>query len=284
MSCIDILIFFSLQEVKILSGYDEVICRPISSSPQGANPPFEIIVNGQKTLVSKGQYKTVNGRDQALLVTAYGECDSLAVNILGMKLNFDGQRLLLQPEDYYRDSIRGLCGTFDGHRKTDLKVPRNCILGNETTFVQEYVYPKGCKTPVPIPIPLYNICVKEVIRVGNDTSEPEIVPGIVPLPGSHGGDDDVDVKNDRFMEYQTLVKEYSGKLCFSVRPARKCNDKSEPTGETEENVTFHCVAKSEAASKWAVKARRGEVLDFLLKKKGHSSHNVSLPTACKPLH
>lgn len=45
---------------------------------------------------------------------------------------------MLQAAGYYKDNIRGLCGTYDGNKYDDLTTPKNCIVKDSKIFTASY--------------------------------------------------------------------------------------------------------------------------------------------------
>lgn len=78
----------------------------------------------------------------------------------------------------------------------------------------------------------------------------------------------------------TETQEYHEKLCFSMKPVKKCPKGTEPDSTSEKTVPFKCYQRGSIdAQRMLKKARNGEVLDFSDEEPSFS-HSVKAARSC----
>lgn len=56
-----------------------------------------------------------------------------------MHIAYDGNAVYVTLESFYRERVRGLCGSFDYNRKNDLRLPNGELSCNTNVFSQAYL-------------------------------------------------------------------------------------------------------------------------------------------------
>jgi hypothetical protein len=56
-----------------------------------------------------------------------------------MHIAYDGNAVYLTLESFYRERIRGLCGSFDYNQKNDLRLPNGKLTCNTNIFSRSYL-------------------------------------------------------------------------------------------------------------------------------------------------
>ncbi|WP_266164831.1 open beta-sheet domain-containing protein [Escherichia coli] len=218
------------REIRVQVGEDVV-----SVSYQSGK--YMLKANKKSVPITQSGVAVLYGKQGQQLVLAYGLADSVRVEIADLIMHFDQKRVLLQPGDDYRRAVRGLCGTFDGLRQTDFKLPANCIVRNVTSFIEAYTYGDKCAAPRKSQP---KQCYPERIIPGNSTD---------PWPV-----DPVDPKCIS-LRYRVLLR--GQRVCISHKPLPMCKQNCKAVHTVEKVVPFRCFTQSDTIATVALTAKRG---------------------------
>uniref|UniRef100_A0A0C9QJQ8 Vg_2 protein n=1 Tax=Fopius arisanus TaxID=64838 RepID=A0A0C9QJQ8_9HYME len=131
----------SKREISVTLGSEEI---------QMTKPNSEIMVKINRKMIdwSSNEYLIKEGEDDELVIVKLpGEAVSIESEKYGLKIIFDGRRTLIEMDDKYRDSVRGLCGNFDSESSNDLLTPHNRLSPKPQDFASLYVLPeKECQS------------------------------------------------------------------------------------------------------------------------------------------
>uniref|UniRef100_A0A0K8T2J6 Vitellogenin-1 n=3 Tax=Lygus hesperus TaxID=30085 RepID=A0A0K8T2J6_LYGHE len=98
--------------------------------------------NNQTSLISDervSRFWDSNHNEVAVAYLVPGNVLVVESPFYNMKLIYDGARVILQLSNTMRESVRGLCGNFNGEKIDDLMVPKNCIHQNPFEFASKYI-------------------------------------------------------------------------------------------------------------------------------------------------
>nr|QVD39376.1 Vitellogenin B [Schistocerca gregaria] len=224
---------------------------------------YMLRANSKAAAVSQSEVTQLNDKEGEPLVLAYALPDSVRMEIQDLIIYFDQQRVLLQPSDIYRQAVRGLCGTFDGKRQTDFKLPANCIVRNVTAFIEAYTYGDKCAAPRRAQP---KQCYEEKIIPGNQTT-PE------PLTDA------------TCVSLQNRVVLRGQKVCISRKRLPMCKWECKAVDTVDKVVPFRCYSRTETVETVAAQAQRGRHVDlYSIPIEGDDTNiEVSVATACTRL-
>lgn len=128
------------KDVKIIlnNGENVIEMQPASSSD---NANARIQVNKKEQRTSKNSVTEVTNNHNERIAEMYAlPSGEVIVNIpsSGLRVNYDGARVMVEANDRFRDGVRGLCGSFTGEKATDFLTPRNCIVKESKDFIATY--------------------------------------------------------------------------------------------------------------------------------------------------
>lgn len=128
------------KDVKIIlnNGENVIEMQPASSSD---NANARIQVNKKEQRTSKNSVTEVTNNHNERIAEMYAlPSGEVIVNIpsSGLRVNYDGARVMVEANDRFRDGVRGLCGSFTGEKATDFVTPRNCIVKESKDFIATY--------------------------------------------------------------------------------------------------------------------------------------------------
>ncbi|XP_012139918.2 vitellogenin [Megachile rotundata] len=265
------------KEVKVILGKTEIKLVPTGQLP-------EVIVNGQKVQVtSELGHQVRHGDEVAFEIFQFGDRSiALASEKFDVKLVFDGKRIMIRTSNKFRDSIRGLCGNFDGDRANDFTSPKNCLLRKPEEFIASYTLTKDqCEGEDVQEIKKLQQanCVPQMsARTSNVIND--IESGRSNVLGSNWGyHQDKQTDNKRCTIHRTKVIERNGQLCFTIRPVISCSPTCNATEMKTKNYQFHCTEKNEWSMKLKQRVEKGANPD-LSQKSISMSQSIEVPLAC----
>ncbi|KAK9500938.1 hypothetical protein O3M35_002099 [Rhynocoris fuscipes] len=274
------------KELVILFGSDIVQVQPSGSSGIVGT----VTVNGQKAEFSQeslAQYKKQNGE---YFVQIYalptGEVRLYAPQH-GIEVIYYGSAVKLQASNYYRNQVRGLCGTFTGEYSTDFTTPKNCILKDTYEFAASYAIDDGtCEGPAKeLHQKAQNSpCYWETVLLGDVVSDREAGRHETRRQhqsNSQRGGMNTMKNDDKCSKLRVKVVQQGGKTCFSLRPQPTCTPKCKATRKMEKKVDFHCVPNSAATKHWMDMINAGTNPDFS-QKPANAWFKYNVPERCIP--
>ncbi|KAJ3639679.1 hypothetical protein Zmor_003023 [Zophobas morio] len=161
---------------------------------------------------------------------------------------FNGKTLKLTAvNSKFRDSARGLCGTFTGEPETDFLAPDNCILQDPQDFVQSYT--TGSKSK-----PRAECYQKKIVHARYISSKDA---GRSSRDYSKGDEQSSDCTGF-ISKYQMSGSD----ICFTIRPLPYCKPECQPQGTTVTKVDVHCMKPDNSNAIWRTKLDKGIGHDF----------------------
>ncbi|CAL7934467.1 unnamed protein product [Xylocopa violacea] len=267
------------KEVKILLGEKwEIKLTPTSLQPK-------VFVNGKAIEISDAMSHQEKSNDDILFeIFKLGDHSiGLVAEKYDASIAFDGKRLLIQASDTYRDSIRGLCGNFDGKVDNDFIGPKNCLLRESDWFTASYALTK-------------KECEGESLDKAKSIHSHDCIPYVVDrqsnvISDAESGRTDTEQETwgyhhgthtgeKRCSTHKTHIHETDDKICFSVRPVLACAAGCTATETKSKNYQLHCMERNEAALRLKKRIEKGARPD-LSQKPISMSQRISVPLACK---
>lgn len=114
------------KKVKIIVRNQEVKLSPTA----GDNQPPKAQVNGKSVQVPKEkaiEFEDKNGDVQIRLQATRDGYIQVEAPQEGIQVTFDGERIVIEAAESLRDSLTGLCGSFNGEQSADLQTPEECV-------------------------------------------------------------------------------------------------------------------------------------------------------------
>ncbi|XP_076296565.1 vitellogenin [Lasioglossum baleicum] len=264
------------KEVKILLGEQEILLIPGDSEPQ-------VQLNSQplKITQEKGFQKRKES-EVKLEINRLGD-NSIAVTAdeQDVKVIYDGKRILIKASEDYRNSVRGLCGNFDGEANNDFWGPENCVMRTPEVFIASYALTKDqCEGPAlqnaklareqctPIGFFRQSNVISDIDAGRHNNEKFGYQQSGEQLTGKHCN------------THRTQVKEMDGKLCFTIRPVVDCAPGCSPVETKMKNYQYHCMDINEASLSLKRRIEKGANPD-LSQKRIDMSQPIRVPLACK---
>ncbi|XP_066599767.1 vitellogenin-like [Prorops nasuta] len=203
----------------------------------------------------------------------------------GVSVVFDGERVLLKLSDDYRNSIRGLCGNYDGHSENDLLTPRNCVMKKAEEFTATYALTnEKCEGPA-----VQNAqkakeasCLRMNTRFSNVISEREAGRRENNEKwGHHATQQRLRSESKHCASHRTKVIEENGQICFTMRPVVTCGHNCMPVNMKMKKYDLHCMPNSEAARNMKKRIEDGANPDFSQKQKSEEK-DIEVAIGCAP--
>jgi hypothetical protein len=140
----------------VLYGAKHFIVLPSHVKGQSS---VEIIVDGEKKVISIGEVNIVKTQQKTLGMIVYDDSKiTFVAPKLGLKVKTDGIHVNVQVSNMLRGRVCGLCGEMIHSKKSQLMGPNKCVHLTHQSFVESYMLPEGgqCqKTQQPEPICLH---------------------------------------------------------------------------------------------------------------------------------
>ncbi|XP_076766164.1 vitellogenin [Xylocopa sonorina] len=265
------------KEVKILLGDNEIKLMPSSSQPK-------VYVNGQMIEISDTKSHQEKSKDDIIFdIFKLGDHSiGIVSEEYDMSMAFDGMRILIQASDTYRESIRGLCGNFDGKENNDFMGPKKCLFRESDLFTASYALTKneceGVSLEKAKSIQGHDCTPYVANRQSNVISDAE--SGRTDTEqGTWGYHHGTQTGEKRCSTHKTHVHETDDKICFTVRPVLACAPGCSATEMKSKNYQLHCMERNEVALSLKKRIEKGARPD-LSQKSISMSQRISVPLAC----
>ncbi|XP_029035514.2 vitellogenin-like [Osmia bicornis bicornis] len=267
------------KEVKVMLGQNEIKLLPTGQLP-------EVIVNGQKVQISR-ELSHQERKDDDVLFEIF-EVGDRSIGIVSNKfevdLAFDGKRILIRGSSKFRNSLRGLCGNYDGDITNDFTSPSNCMLRQPDQFIASYTLTKdqceGEDLENAKSLKQLDICMPQISsRQSNVISSLESGKSFPESTNWGYHQNKQTDENKRCTLFRTKVIEKNGKICFTTRPVVSCSPTCSPTETTTKNYSFYCTHKNEASLNMKQRIEKGANPDFS-QKAVSMSESLEVPLAC----
>ena len=213
--------------------------------------PSGVSFNGENLHVSEGQMMpliTPSGETIGRVIALREREYSIVSERYGMKLTYDGVRVRLTLGSFYRDSIRGLCGTFNTKPSRDLVAPQNCVLSLPSDMLNAYALDESSSNRSP---------------KGNCVQMPITFADVVNSQGSsrsRSSQRKNSLTSCKPVHYTAVVHK-KNEYCFSVKPLPKCNFSCNPKGKITTALKFICLPEDRGSTFWAEKAKSGHIIN-----------------------
>ena len=214
--------------------------------------PSAVSFNGESLHVSEGQMMpliTPSGETIGRVIALREREYSIVSERYGLKLTYDGVRVRLTLGSFYRDSIRGLCGTFNTEPSRDLVAPQNCVLSLPSDMLNAYALDESSSNRSP---------------KGNCVQMPITFADVINPQGSSSHSRPSQRKNSfsscKPVHY-TAVVHNQNEYCFSAKPLPKCKSSCKPKGEITSAIQFHCLPEDRTSTYWAQKAKSEHIIN-----------------------
>ncbi|KAG7213605.1 hypothetical protein KM043_002858 [Ampulex compressa] len=265
------------KEVKMKLGDKEV-----RFGSHGAK--LEALVDGKKVDCSNGKtYREVTEKDVEFEILEY---EDKSIRLISDKYDidvvYDGERIQTMASDKYRNSVRGICGNYDGESENDFMAPKNCLLKKPEEFLASYALTKEdeCEGPS-----LENarkadkfFCAKREYRTSNVISDREA--GRSPSEGNNWGyHRSQSQEGKRCMSYKTRMTSSSNEICFTTRPVPFCAPGCSATETKNKEYPYHCVPDNESSRQMKKRVEEGATPD-LSQKPVSFSRAINVPLHC----
>ncbi|XP_017797232.1 PREDICTED: vitellogenin-like [Habropoda laboriosa] len=266
------------KEVKIMLGKDEILLQPRGNM-------IQVLLNGQSQEVNKDRsYQKRRDKDVIFEIFKLGDqAVGLVSDQFEVDIAFDGKRIMIKAFDKFRNSIRGLCGNFDGDMTNDFTSPKNCMLRKPQQFVASYALTKDqCEDEILQIVKSIdrNECVRALTKRPSNVIN-EVESGRAITEWDNWGYSKGQKKGDqRCSAYKTKVLESDENICFSTRPVYSCSNGCSATEMKSKNYQFHCMKRGDTALNLKRRIEKGANPD-LTQKTVSMSHPINVPLACK---
>ncbi|XP_043252525.1 vitellogenin-like [Colletes gigas] len=268
------------KEVKVLLDEREILLLARESH-------LRVKLNGREIKISKDKsHQEIQGDKVLFEIFRFTDGSiGLVSDHYSFKLGFDGKRILLKSSETYRDSVRGLCGNFDGDATNDFLGPKNCVLRKPDEFVATYALTK-------------NQCEGEALEMAQKArtfeclAQDKTIRSNVITDVDAGRADKEDEawgyhqkqrkNNDKRCSaiHRTLVEKIDGKLCFTTRPIIACPSSCTATETKSKTYQFHCREINKESRELQKRIEKGASPD-LSQKQVHMSRSIDVPFACE---
>ena len=267
------------KEAKVLIGNQEIKLWPSGSQP-------EVRLDGKNVEISRDVSHHERHGDK--VVFQINRLSDNSIEIVSEKydvnLVYDGTRIRIQTTsiNQYRNSIRGLCGNFDGDKANDFLGPRSCFLQKPDLFIGSYALTHDeCEGEALENAKQANrdkCTVQNRIRQSNVISDVEA--GRLNAAEQKWGRQGEKQGEKHSMIHRTKVIEVDDKICFSMRPVVSCGSGHTATETKNKNYQFHCMDRNAASLNMKKRIEKGANPD-LSQKTVSMSRNISVPLACQ---
>ena len=189
--------------------------------------------------------------------------------------------VLLQADNKYRNSIRGVCGNFDSESYNDQKTPKNCQLRNPKEFAASWALTTDkCEGPAMkyAESAKRAHCSRDTSRPSNFINDEEA--GRERSPSSWGHHKEESKKSPHCTTHRTKVKRTGTHTCFSLRPVPTCSQDCRAVRTKEKDIEMHCVKNNNAAEKLADRIEKGANPD-LSQKSVSKMETMEVPVSCR---
>lgn len=197
----------------------------------------------------------------------------------GIKLIYDGHHVILFLSNYYRNNVRGLCGTFGGEPVNDLTTSSNCVLKNHTEFAASFaMIDDGCRGPAK---ELYSYA-KNVPCYPIETTFVDVITDAE--AGRYTGSNNNSIAETEpkgCSVFRVSTFQDSGRTCFSLRTQITCRTHCKAPRTARKTVDFLCLKDSVVTKRWLAMSKRGMFPNFNQNKPNHQE-TVMLPEKCIP--
>ncbi|XP_053979658.1 vitellogenin-like [Hylaeus volcanicus] len=264
--------------IKILLGNQEILLLPGDSQPK-------VKLNDKDIEVTKDKSYQERRNDEIIFEIFRLADDSIGVTSdeHDIYLVYDGQRMSMKAWVMYRNSIRGLCGNYDGDATNDFWAPKNCIMRRPEEFVAAYALTK-------------DQCEGEALEMAKKVHKFECMRQVRNRPSNVISDVDAGRTNEEIQKWgyhkelqstnkrcnvhRTKVIEMDDKICFSIRPIAECSASCTATETKSKNYQFHCMERNEASLSMQKRVEKGANPD-LSQKPVSMTKAVNTPLACE---
>ncbi|XP_076628457.1 vitellogenin [Colletes latitarsis] len=268
------------KEVKVLLDEREIVLLARGSH-------LRVKLNGREIEISKDKsHQEIQG-DRVLFEIFRFTDDSIGLvsDHYSFKLGFDGKRILLKSSEVYRDSVRGLCGNFDGDATNDFLGPKNCILRKPEEFVATYALTKDeCEDEA--------LEMAQKARTFECMAQDKTVRSNV-ITDVDAGRIDEEVETWGYHQKQrkddnkrcsaihrTIVEKVDGLICFTTRPVIACPPRCTATETKSKSYQFHCMDIKKESLELQKRIEKGASPDFS-QKPIYMSRSIDVPLACE---
>ncbi|XP_056645845.1 vitellogenin-like [Diorhabda sublineata] len=173
----------------------------------------------------------------------------------------------------FRDSIRGLCGQFNGQKSEDFIISETCIARSPEKFVRSFEIEGDEGKQVR----------KELAEDNKQCVEKEIPLFVNVITTKHayhqsylsrGGS----YQNDCMISQTRYVQE-NGEICFTTKPLPACKSPCKPSSQKKKTIGVHCLQETRVAQLWKNQIDQGLSPDFSNKKQ-HKVVEILAPESC----
>lgn len=187
---------------------------------------------------------------------------------------FNGETLkLTATNSKFRDSCRGLCGTFTGEKETDFLEPDNCIIHTPEQFVESYTIDSQLR-PNNLQMRRNNEnkqCYYKKVEYANYISNQDAGRASEFERRGKGS----------CSKLQTRYVEENGEICFTIRPLPVCKSHCQQRGTIYKNVQVYCSNPTSSTNLWKKEIEKGASPDFSLQQTSKTIQ-MEMPKECLP--
>ncbi|XP_076655137.1 vitellogenin [Halictus rubicundus] len=264
------------KEVKIMLGEDEIKLLPGESEPV-------VQLNSQPLKITQEKGYQKRKEDDLIFEINRLADNSIAVTAeeQDVKAIYDGMRILIKASDDYRNSVRGLCGNFDGQAINDFWGPENCVMRTPEMFIASYALTRDqCEGPSMENARLAREHCTPMAKIWHSNVVSDIDAGrqnTEKFGYQQGGEQPT---GKHCSTHRTQFEETDDKICFTTRPVVTCAHGCSPVETKHKNYQYHCMEKTEAALNLKRRIEKGANPD-LSQKRIDMSKQILVPLSCK---
>ncbi|XP_035723486.1 vitellogenin-like [Vespa mandarinia] len=263
------------KELQMLLGNNEILFK-------SSDTEVSAWINGQRVKCSqKESYRHIkNDETHYEIFELPGSAIKLISDKYDIELVYDKDHVQMTVPHKYQQSIRGLCGDFDGQSENDFVTPKNCLLQNPEEFAATYILKERCEGPA-----LKNAkkaessnCIEKVIRFSDVVSDREAGRPYVNWKqwGYHKKEN-----KKQCNTYHTRVVTRDDKICFTTRPVPTCSSGCKSVISKEKNYQLYCLPKNEASLGMKRRIEQGANPD-LSQRTPSDNETINVPIECVP--
>nr|AXN69712.1 vitellogenin-1 [Pardosa pseudoannulata] len=177
----------------------------------------------------------------------------------GITVNYDGWNVEVKVDPRYKGETCGLCSEFDGEQVREFRGLDRCLYSHHEDFVNSAITNRDtCRKQPVYPYMCENEESNSQVAWRRGSASREYEPTL----------------------RRNIVIVKGNEICFSVRPVPVCEDNVRPVQTRREQISFHCLPRSDITARRMVSEAKRRVLGEVENKSVDYEEEVEIPTMC----